>query len=490
MIFELVGSRIIGPYVGTSTYSWTSLIGVILASLSLGYYFGGRLADKKPTVEPLSLILALSAIFISITALTKDFVSALVGSLPIILEFKSIIISLLLFAPASYLLGMVSPYAVRLRARKVESVGEMAGGLYALSTLGSIVGTFLAGFYIIPNFGSTSALFILTILLLVASAILSREKSFRKSNLFFLMLIFLISTALFVCEKNVNIRKISNQKIIADLDTEYNRIWVYKGVDRMTKKPTINLATDSYGTQAAVFADGTEDLVFSYTKYYRLAKYFTPNIKNALTIGGCVYSQPRDFLRSNPFSSIDVVEIDPGMTKAARQYFNYSDDPRLTIIHEDGRIYLNNNTKKYDAVFIDAFNSASSVPFHLTTKESAKKVFESLNSDGVMIMNLISAVEGEKGKFLRAEYATYKEIFPQVYVFPVDDPQEGDSVQNIILVASRKPLKPTFSSENEEIATQLSHLWQKPIASDVPVLTDDYAPVEFYKRLSIGSAGI
>src|SRR3989344_1046312 len=172
MIFELIGSRITGPYVGTSIYAWTSLIGVILASLSLGYYIGGLAADKRPETKPLATIIFLSAVAIVVAFFLKDLVSSSIILMPFSIELKSVFISIIIFAPTSVLLGMVSPYAVRLRIKDSEKAGRTVGNLYAISTLGSIFGTFLGGFYLIPNFGSNSSLFALSIILVITSALL------------------------------------------------------------------------------------------------------------------------------------------------------------------------------------------------------------------------------------------------------------------------------------------------------------------------------
>jgi len=276
-----------------------------------------------------------------------------------------------------------------------------------------------------------------------------------------------------------------NSVLIADVDTEYNRVLILNGIDKNTGKKTINLVTDPYGVQGAVFEDGTQDLVFDYLKMYRMAWHFVPSIKNALTVGGCVYAQPRDLLRQDSQVSLDVVEIDPGMTNVAKKYFGLTSNPRMSIVHEDGRIFLNNNKKKYDAIFIDAFNSASSVPFHLTTIEAVKKIYSSLNDNGVVMMNIISAIDGTSGKFLQAEYVTYKNVFDNVYVFQIHKENDPALAQNIMLVAAKSTTSPRMTSDDSEINGYLQRLWTKEIQSDVPILTDDYAPVEYYKRLSI-----
>lgn len=485
MVFELIGSRIVAPYVGTSIYVWTSLIGVILGSLSLGYYYGGRLADARPHTKPLAIVIFISAIAILFSTIVKDVVSGIISLLPFSIELKSLLISVILFAPASFLLGMVSPYAVRLRMKNIERAGGTSGNLYAVSTFGSIVGTFVAGFYLIPHFGSFFSLILLSVILvLIAAFLLGGEirHYLRRyfSSIFLPLLFFLMIYPTFLVV-------FKNRNLVVDIDTEYSRIFVTKGVDYVTKRPIMSLSTDPFGTEAAVFVDDPNDLVFNYTKFFKMVEIIKPDAKNALMIGGCVYTYPRDFLKNFPQANMDVVEIDPGMTAVAKKYFALKDDARMNIIHEDGRIYLNSNIKKYDVVFVDAFNSFSSIPFQLTTIESVKKNFEALTPDGVVFVNILSAIEGDKGKFLRAEYATYKNVFPNVYVFALGVPKDGSVNQNIVLVATKssKPIDFSVAKADSLLLKYSEKLWTRPIATDVSILTDDFAPVESYKRTSI-----
>lgn len=476
MIFELVGSRVVAPYVGTSIYVWTSLIGVILASLSAGYYVGGYLADRRPQLRPLALIILFAAVAIAFSAFTKDIFLLFISVSRATLEIKSVLISLILFAPASFLLGMVSPYAIRLRLSDVAQSGRTAGNLYAISTAGSIFGTFLAGFYIIPHWGSTNTVLALAALLtLTAFVLLIGSKQARTTTVAaFLVALFLGFAHIFsTLERNM---------LVADIDTEYNRIIVLRTIDLATHKPILALTTDPGGTQAAIFTDGTEDLVFDYTKFYRLFSHFVPNPAVALMLGGCAYTYPRDFLAHYPNAHMDVVEIDPGMTAIARNYFGLKDDPRLAIHHQDARMYLNENTRKYDVIFGDAFNSASSIPFQLTTQEAVQKEYDALTDTGVVMVNLISAVEGTAGAFARAEYATYKSVFPQVFLFQVDPARSGDENQNLMLVALKSDTPAPLKSADAHTNTLLAQVWGEPISGDVPLLTDDFAPVESYKR--------
>ena len=158
MIFEIVGSRILGPYIGTSIFVWTSLIGIILASLSLGYWFGGKMADKNPSYKQLAWIIIIAAFFIGLTITGKDSLLNLLSRQFTGIRIQAVVSTIFLFAPASVFLGMVTPYAVRLKIKDVQSSGRTVGNLYAISTIGSIIGTFLAGFVLIPFLGTNNIL--------------------------------------------------------------------------------------------------------------------------------------------------------------------------------------------------------------------------------------------------------------------------------------------------------------------------------------------
>lgn len=471
MIFELVGSRVLGPYFGTSLFVWTSLIGIILGSLSFGYYLGGKIADKQCSFKSLSLIIFLAAISIGLMVSIKDFWLIVLQSSLRDIRTSSVLASLTLFLPASVFLGMVSPYAVKLKINNLNTSAQTVGNLYAISTSGSIFGTFLAGFYLIPHFGTNRLLIILSITLIIISLVLSAKKgTWIKLSVFAIVVIgwFVISGLNYMLPKSGFI----------DVDTAYNRIWIYDRIDYRTNK-IVKMMGINNENNSSMFLD-SDELVNEYTKYYHLAKHFNPNFKKTLMLGGAGYSYPKDFLHKYPEATIDVVEIDPKVTELAKKYFRLEESPRLTIYHEDGRVFLNKTQEKYDAIFGDAFNSLHSLPYQLTTKEAVQKKYNILNDDGVVILNIISAIEGEKGKFLRAEYATYKSLFPQVYLFPVTSSGNGNIVQNIILVALKSEKDQTFNNSDPKLNEYLQHLWKRTVDADIPILTDNFSPVAYY----------
>ncbi len=179
---------------------------------------------------------------------------------------------------------------------------------------------------------------------------------------------------------------------------------------------------------------------------------------------------------------MSLIELDPGITELAKKHFALEPSQfgeRLQIFHQDARTYLNRNRKRYDALFLDVFGSSPTVPFHLTTKEAVLKMKQALKKDGILIANVITAIEGDAGRYLRAQLRTFKEVFAEVSLYPVSEIDEGQHVQNCIIVA-RQDSAPTEQTASTEIADFLAHRWNREISEDVPVLEDNFAPVEYY----------
>jgi spermidine synthase len=473
MILELVGSRILAPFFGTSIFVWTSLIGIILGCLSVGYLLGGKLADRNANYGTFAAILLAAALFTLAAGITSSPVLVLLQSVIKDIRLGTIAGTLLLFGVPGVLLGMVSPYAVRLKLENVETSGATIGRIYALSTIGSITGTFAAGFFLIALIGSTNILLVLAGALLALSLLAYRihSSSWPKSLALFAALLGLMIGADFLFRPPPRFQ--------IDVDTPYSRIWVYESVDAKTKRPLRNMTTDPRIIQSDMFLDRDDDLVYGYANFYRLASHFNPGFTSSLMIGGAGYAYPKDYLRRHRDALIDVVEIDPGMTKLARRYFNLQDDPRLRIIHEDGRTFLNRDGKTYDVILMDALKSFYSIPFQLITREAIAKTFDRLHDDGVLLINLIGSLEGDNGRVFRSAYAICQAIFPQLYVFCIEKADDR-LVQNIMMVASKNPVRFPLQSADEELNRYLGKYWHRPIPNDVPLLTDDFAPVEHY----------
>ena len=478
MAFEIVASRILAPFIGTSTYTWTSLIGVILASLSLGYWLGGRMADRRPDVRVLAGIIFISAGLIAVTELIKEVVLSFISSAQIGIEMRSLAAAAILFAPASVCLGLVTPFAVKLKISSLADSGKTVGRLYALSTVGSIAGTFAAGFFLVPFVGSTRTLYLISASLIAVSIFLFPLKADRLS--IGAILVFILSIA----GNEATIYLMRTKADVHDIDTEYSRIRVFTTTDKRTGRPIRAIATDPFAIQSARFLD-SDETVFEYNRYYHLVRYFNPDFRRVLVIGGAGYSVPKDLLTKYPQVEIDVVEIDPQMTVIARQYFGLQNDRRMSVIHEDGRTFINHAPDgHYDAVMIDAFGSLFSVPYQLTTKECIGQLKRSLTSHGVVILNLGSAISGKGSKFLHAELATYKSDFKNVYLFKIYPEIDDDRVQNLMIAAGKADILPEIPQGDVEIDRLWAHLYRSSVDSGVSPLTDDLAPVEYYNAIA------
>jgi spermidine synthase len=474
MIFELAGSRIMAPYFGSSIFVWTGIIGVVMGSLALGYWLGGRIADRGADAETYSRVIFFSGVAIFWSFLAKDAVPALFQDRAVPIELGSLLAAIVIFMPASVLLGIVSPYAVRLKLHSMETSASTVGNLYAASTVGSISGTFAAGYLLIPHLGAANIFFVLVVILGALSFLFSKKHFTAKAAALAILAasFLLISSAISGYEQG------SGQ---VRIDTEYNAIRISPGTHEETGREVLDLSFDPFARQSSMFLE-SDELVWDYTKFYRLAKHFVPDIRKSLMIGGGAYSYPKDYLRDMPHASIDVVEIDPGITQAAKRYFRLPDDPRLSVYHEDARVFLNDSKEKYDVIYDDAFTSALTIPFQLTTKEAVERQYDMLNDGGAVVANIGGSLGGKNSRFLAAEYATFKSVFPQVHLFPVADASDESRIQNIMLVALKSEKPASFSSDDPELSRYLSHLYERTLSLDLPILTDDFAPVEYYMK--------
>lgn len=469
MILEIVGSRVVAPYVGTSLPVWTSIIGIILASLSAGYWLGGKIADKKPMIILLLWIILASSLSIAIIPILQSLLLPIFTVLFRDIKINAIASTTLLFSLPSMLLGMVSPYVIRLKLDQIKKTGSIAGQLYAISTIGSILGTFLAGFILLTYLSSNQILFFLSATLLALTLVVMLKENIKSK--FVLILAFFFLSLNTIILSSPSFKKLN----FKEFDSQYNKVWIYETVDP-TSNNNIRVMRINTETHSAMFLN-SDDLVFEYAKFYRLAKHFNPNLQSGLMLGGGAYTYPKDYLKMFPKATIDVVEIDPKVTELAKQYFLLKESPRLTIFHEDGRTYINNSQKKYDVIFNDAFNSYFSIPFQLTTKQAISKMYSILKSDGIVLSNIITAMRGEKSLFLNAEITTYKSVFPYVYVFATN-PKSLDKTQNVIIIALKSKPK-SLKSNDKELAQYLKNKVDL-VFPKIRILTDDFAPVDQY----------
>lgn len=476
MILELAGSRLVAPFFGTSLIVWTALIGIIMTSLCLGNWLGGSVADKRPEGKLLGRILMFAAIIIAVTAYSSNWILTSLQDLRLNLYVSSVYSALSIFAPSSLLLGMVSPFVARLAMQDVNSSGAVVGRLSAMNSAGSILGTFMGGFVLISLFPSA------VIMMLVASmvallSVLVYTGAWRK---IIAVIVFLsVSGGIYPSLKyGLPFSPIGEQ-----IDTAYNHISVAESIDRRNGRRVRILITDPDSAQSLMYLDNPSELVSEYTKFYDLVFHYKPDTKRILMLGGGGYSVPKHVLAEHKDVSLDVVELDSGVTETARNYFALKDSPNLTIYHEDARTFLNRTgNEPYDAIFMDTFNSAVVIPFQLTTVEAGKRLRALLKPDGVLVVNIISSVYGPKSGVFHGIYKAFSQSFGTMMIFPANapDPKYAAALQNIMLVAG--DIVPEASVSGDKYAPLLSHQWLEPFTPDpvVPAFTDSFAPVERY----------
>lgn len=513
MGLEITGSRVLAPYFGNSIFVWGSLISVFMASLSAGYVLGGRLSDRSPSFVFMAWPIGIAALFVLLLpqiapVLCEALVDADLGP-----RLGPFLASLSLFFLPSLLLGMLSPFAVRLAATKLERVGNTAGELYALSTMGSIVGTLATSFYLIAQMGVRDILLLLGGLLAITAAVAfvvgfkqvrtaakgrdaqregrdAQPDGWRRQTVGISVLAVLAVLALIAGFAPARAVLDGGGTVLFERDTAYHHILV---VDRGGQR---HLKFDN-SWQSGMLLDDPFTLAYTYTHYFHLGPIFQPEAQRALFVGLGGGSVPKNFRRDYPELSMDVAELDPQVIHVAKTYFGVKPDANLKLHAADGRLFIRSAAKenrRYDLAFLDAYY-ADSIPFHLTTVEFLKELKSALNSDAVVVSNIIGSLSGPHSKLFRSMLRSFQDVFPLTYVFPVGlfDGSANDGVlRNIILVATvnSSPLSlQALQGRAEELLNSgkmrddvrvwLRSLVQEPIpVSDVPLLSDDYAPVD------------
>lgn len=466
MILELIAARVLSPYVGSSNLIWTTIIGVMLISMSIGYWLGGKRADKDPNINNLSTTILLGALTTSLIPIFETLLVKNFASISNNLVLIALVTSAIIFGIPSFVMATVSPFAVKLRDKEYSNVGEISGRTSSLSTIGSIFGTFLAGFFLIPTFGVRAIVFGTTVVLLILSIMLYENKT-RK----FYMLIAIFAIAIFAFQglgKVIYDRE--NPDVIEDVDSEYSRILIKQVAANDTTYKTMQVEN---GLESYIDEE-TGEMGARYLYYYDLADYYLKNFKSTLMIGGAAYTYPTHYLDKYEDKTIDVSEIDEKMTELAVEQFNLDiNNERLKVYHQDGRSFLNTTDNKYDVILIDAFKGENA-PFELTTYEAMKNARNILNNNGMVITNIISSISGDDSDFIKYEYSTYKKVFDDVKVFKVRDVNE-ETTQNLILIGFKGATDIDYSKYEEY--RDLLDMELVDFSSDKGISTDDYAPI-------------
>lgn len=462
MVLELAGSRMIAPVFGTSIYVWTAVIGVILAALLFGYWYGGKLADQGASSLILAKIFILSGLALSLCLTLQPIAFDIVQNLPGGLRLQALLAASLVYGPASIGMGMVSPYVLKLKLSNLKRTGRSAGNLYAASTLGSIFGTFLTGYWLISSFGSR-AISWGVVVLLIGLALASYPKVILGNKIRWSLL--MIAVCLIVANSLVT----TKAGVIHEQAGHYNH---YK-VQELLMESQLGrfLVTDNQSLQSGISLDGQNRPILAYTRAFIDAAEYYQKPRRALLIGGGAFTVADYLVKQYPQLSVDTVEIDPTAYELGQRFFGVSQNPRLKPIFADARTYVNQAQDKYDIIYLDAFFSINP-PFQLATREAIAQYRRLLNPEGVIVINLISSVEGPKNQFLASQLASYGEQFSHIRYFKVQKVFPSVMRSNIEMVVANDVQN--FQSISDRIANYFNELQIAP----GQVLTDDFAPVE------------
>jgi len=463
MIFEIIGSRALAPYFGQSIYVWTSLIGVVMLSLAYGYYVGGLLADKNKNLKK---VLSFVLLFAGITTFLSTIFSDILLSLQMFkyADFRLTVLtySIILFGPTSVLLGVIYPLCYKLKITDLEKTGQQFGSLYAISTFGSFIGTFLSGYIMISYFGTKEILAIVSFLLVFLSLIY--EKSILKVKVITILVLALISFIYFananIFSNNFLIKRHKTAEKINTYETIYNRVSI---VENSTVREML------LGVQRASGVNlNTKYSSFDYSNKLSVFNSINQNPKSFLVIGGAGYTYPKILMDSYPSAQIHVVEIDGGLLPLAKKYFYFQETDNFQSFVEDGRVFINSNNNLYDVIFLDAYG-ANLIPFQLTTVEFLDKLYKATTENGLIVSNIISSLEGPNSLMLKSSYKTFSEVFPDVNVIKVRSDSNNTMLDNYILIATKK------ETNLDSLDTVKLNL------NEGIILTDNFSPTEKFQ---------
>ena len=474
LIIEILGAKILAPYFGTSHFVWTAQIAVTLVSLACGYYLGGRWADRSSAPGKLYAALLVAALYLAASTLFVEHVAY--TCLDFRLAVGSLLASAFLFFIPLTLLAMVGPYLIRALTSSVETVGGNVGRLSAISTLGSVLGTVLIGYVLIPLCRNSVTL-LLTALCLASLSVIyflawGRTGGARTAAIALLAL----TAALGALGVNQDTYHGKHTVELFRANSNFGQLQVIQFANSPIRALENDYLTqNTYDTNAHASASS-----FTYL-LQGLAEMYHTNIQNVLCIGLGVGIVPMQFATNG--AQVEVVEINPSVAPIAEQFFDLQPD-RFTLFIDDGRYFLNQCTNRYDVVALDAF-LGDSPPSHLMTREAFAAIRRVLKPDGVLVINSFASFT-PGSDFLGTSLArTLREVFGSVRI-------HGEHGGNTLFVATpRATLTPLRNLDLSAVHWRCAEDTRDTIRSLIEadpargiVLTDDYNPTEFHDALN------
>jgi predicted membrane-bound spermidine synthase len=469
---EFAAARLLAPYFGTSLYIWGILIGLILIYLTAGYYLGGRLADRNPSPLLLYRLTAVAGFAVGLIPITSRpilrFAQLGFAQFSIGIVVGSLLAVILLFALPVVLLGFVSPFVIRLRIEQVDRAGNAAGAVYALSTLGSILGTFIPVFWLIPTFGTRPTIYVLAFMLLLVSV-----AGLWPHHRAYIALLVIVGVLAVLPQRGVKAADYGT--LVYETESAYNYIQVLRDGTRVDLALNEGLAVHSIFDPTTSITNGPWDL-------FLLAPYFgtgRPPERTAI-IGLAAGTIAKQYTQAFGPLPIDGVEIDPKIVEVGRRFFAM-DEPNLHVVVQDGRYFLATTDERYDVIALDAYRQPY-IPFYLTTREFFAEARRHLRPGGVVAVN--AGRTRTDYRLVNALAGTLRSLFAHVYV--IDTP---DRFSNSLIYATDAPTTlEEFRERGQTAGTAPAPLGpvavralrdgNARVAEPGPVFTDDLAPVE------------
>ena len=471
MIVEILGAKMLAPYLGTSHFVWTAQIAVTLVALATGYYAGGWLVDRSPELGRLYWAILDAAIYLGFTVLVVEPVAF--RCLDFNLAIGSLLASAFLFFVPLALLAMVGPFFIRVLTVAVASVGGNVGRLTAIGTLGSFAGTVLIGYVFIPFLPNSITMYATSgALTLVAAGYFGgwgRKGSSTAPVVGGLITVLLGGIGV---AKDQQLAKGTawhevyransrfGQLQVIDTNDGARRFYLNDGLDQNDYDPRVKQGLSS----------------FTYM-LHDLARSYRPNIEDVLCIGLGVGIVPMKFAEEG--ARVDVVEINPAVVPFAKRFFNL-DPARFKLVIDDGRHFVNRSVQRYDVIILDAFLGDSS-PSHLMSREAFAAMRRILKPGGVLVINTLGETERGTDFMAASTDKTLRAVFHSVRI-------HGAYRDNVFFVASDQPememqSAPDFSELPKTCRQQVQEAYASTLTTDPAhgrVLTDDYNPVEYY----------
>jgi spermidine synthase len=495
MSFEMLGSRYLNPYFGSGIYTWASLISTVLAALTLGYFIGGSLADRRPSVQVLgSTIMIGSAYLLLLPLFAEALLELVLGGFDDVKSGSLAAAMAIMFFPVTFL-GMYSPFAIRLSLRSAQRSGIVSGTVYGVSTAGSIVGTLGTTFFLIPALGTRAITLTLGAAGLLAGLLLVAWPHLRGRALpqaaVVLLAAGMLATGMLAAsapaawadelvDAQVRADMLSRKDgRIAHIETEHNDIYINKRSEELTM--SFQLKGWDYDESIINLKD-PDDLPVLYSRNMTLGVLYPGEMKSALMLGlggGSISTYLGRHMGDLP---IDTVEIDPKVISAAKTFFGIRETPRVRYLEGDARVFLNRNKKTYDLILVDAFHGGY-VPFHLLTREFYTLLRQRLTPTGTAAFNVHDGT-----KLFASTVLTLSAVFPSVHLYPSG---QGET----IAIATASPAPSDEVLAQRAAALQERHRFRFPLpelmarranvnpAQKGELITDDFAPVNLYDTI-------